>query len=304
MRSRGRASSTGRVLMYSTRYSPRKRTVAAMTAAWLLSMHPGTAVVADEPDGSTVSSSSATDDDVAYSDETYRALIDKYSVDGGDSVDYAAWQESGDDMAALDAFVRQIGRVSPGSHPEMFPTTDQARRYWINAYNALVLDSVLDYWPLDSVRDVRVSLTSRIVSGKGFFYDREFLVGGETINLYDLEAQVLANLADPRLHFALNCASDSCPVLRASDWSEPELERAARDFINNPENVAIENGRLYLSRIFKWYRKDFPRDIVGYLANYADARLEAELDEAIANDYPIRYRDYDWSLNVSGNGEH
>lgn len=279
------------------------RAAAAVTAAWLASMH-STSVIADEPDGSTVTGSSPTENDVAYSDETYRALIGKYGADGGDSVDYAAWQASEDDMATLDAFVRQIGRISPGSHPEMFPTTAQARRYWINVYNALVLDSVLDYWPLDSVRDVQVSLTSRIVSGKGFFYDREFLVGGETVNLYDLETQVLANLADPRLHFALNCASDSCPVLRASDWSEQELDRATRDFINNPENVAIENGRLYLSRIFKWYRKDFPRDIVGYLTGYADARLAAELGEAVANDYPIRYRDYDWSLNVSGNDEH
>jgi Protein of unknown function, DUF547 len=242
--------------------------------------------------------------DVGYSDEIYRGLIDRYSVDDGDSVDYAAWQASTDDMQALDDFIALIGRISPGNHPELFETAGDARRYWINAYNALVLDSVLDYWPLDSVRDVEVSLTSRIVSGKGFFYDREFLVGGESINLVDLEDQVLEELADPRLHFALNCASDSCPVLRASDWSEAELERAARDFINDPDNVAVEDGRLYLSRIFKWYKKDFPRDIVAYLRNYADARLETELDAAAKNDYPVRYRDYDWSLNGSGDETH
>ena len=248
--------------------------------------------------------SSATSQTVAYSDDVFRQLIERYSADGGDSVDYAAWQASAADMRALDEFIDLIGRISPNSHTELFPTTAQARRYWINAYNALVLDSVLDYWPLDSVRDVEVSLSSRIVSGKGFFYDREFLVGGAMINLRDLEDQALETLADPRLHFALNCASDSCPVLRASDWSEQELELAARDFVNDPANVAIEDGRLYLSRIFKWYKKDFPRDIIGYLARYADDRLSAELRKAAENGYPVRYRDYDWSLNASGDGEH
>jgi len=265
-------------------------------AACLVSIYSAGDLAADE--------TSEVSGDMGYSDQTYRDLIAKYSIDDGDSVDYAAWQASTDDMQALDDFIALIGRISPRSHPDLFRTTGDVRRYWINAYNALVLDSVLDYWPLESVRDVEVSLSSRIVSGKGFFYDREFLVGGESINLVDLEEQVLEELADPRLHFALNCASDSCPVLRASDWSEAELEQAARDFINDPDNVAIEDGRLYLSRIFKWYKKDFPRDVIAYLRNYADARLEAELEAAAENGYPIRYRDYDWSLNGSGDENH
>jgi Protein of unknown function, DUF547 len=281
-------------------------TALAGAAACFLSIHAVTDLAADETDASIAAATGSAEGDnsVAYSDETYRRLIEKYSVNDGDSVDYAAWQASDADMQALDEFIRAIGRVSPDNHPEQFATEGLARRYWINAYNALVLDSVLDYWPLASVRDVKVSLSSRIVSGKGFFYDREFLVGGRTINLLDLEEQVLESLDDPRLHFALNCASDSCPVLRASDWSEQELERAARDFINNPENVAIEDGRLYLSRIFKWYRKDFPRDIVAYLRNYADARLDADLATAAKDGFPIRYRDYDWSLNASSDEAH
>lgn len=292
--------------MSSNRIRTPISTAFAGAAACFLSIYAATDLAADETDASVAAAtgSSEGDDNVGYSDDTYRNLIEKYSVDDGDSVDYAAWQASDADMRALDEFIRAIGRVSPDNHPELFATESLARRYWINAYNALVLDSVLDYWPLDSVRDVKVSVSSRIVSGKGFFYDREFLVGGKTINLLDLEEQVLESLDDPRLHFALNCASDSCPVLRASDWSEQELDRAARDFINDPENVAIEDGRLYLSRIFKWYRKDFPRDIVGYLLDYADAPLAADLETAANDDYPIRYRDYDWSLNASGDEAH
>jgi len=239
-----------------------------------------------------------------YSDRPYQSLIEKYSVADGDGVDYAAWQASVSDMATMDDYIRTISEISPTSHPELFPSTDGARRYWINAYNALVLDAVLDLWPLDSVRDVTVSLSSRIVPGKGFFYDREVVVGGETTNLKALEEFVLQSLDDPRLHFALNCASESCPVLRSSDWTDAELNQAARDFVNNPENVAIEDGKIYLSRIFKWYKKDFPRDIAAYLRRYAGDDLGRQLDTAIEDNYPVRYRDYDWSLNGSDSGEH
>jgi hypothetical protein len=267
--------------------------IALLAAASLLSLQLGSAVCAEENEDASMS------DATAYSDKAYQALIEKYAVAAGDAVDYAAWQASAADMEELDNYIRLIGRVSPTSHPELFATSDRARGYWINAYNALVLDAVLDHWPLDSVRDVTVSLTSRIVPGKGFFYDREVMVGGEQTNLLKLEEQVLESLDDPRLHFALNCASESCPVLRASDWSEADLTQAARDFVNNPENVEIVDGKLLLSRIFKWYKKDFPNDIAAYLSGYASAELAQQLTDASDEDYPVRYRDYDWSLNGS-----
>lgn len=270
---------------------------AVSIAAACLWIGPG--AKADDEESSAVQENSPPNmsADLIYSDDAFRELIRRYAVGDGDRVDYAAWQASDEDMRALDGYVELIGRISPKNHPERFASKAAARRYWINAYNALVIDSVLDYWPLDSVRDVRVSLTSRIVPGKGFFYDREFLVGGERTNLLDLEEYVLDSLDDPRVHFALNCASGSCPVLRPSDWSEAELERAARDFVNRTENVDVGDGVLYLSKIFDWYRKDFPRDIARYLQSYAEPALKARLEEAAGNDYRIRYRDYDWALN-------
>jgi hypothetical protein len=237
---------------------------------------------------------------VEYDDRKFRELLGRYTVDDGNGVDYAAWQASAGDMRALDDYMEMIGRISPTSRPELFASRDGARRYWINAYNAAVIDAVLDHWPLDSVRDVNDSLTSRIIPGKGFFYDREIVVGGERTNLLELEKYVLERIADPRLHFALNCASESCPILRSWNWSERDLDQAARDFINQRENVEVRDRRLLLSRIFKWYRKDFPRDIVGYLKAYADPELQTQLDDVVDNGYPIRYRDYDWSLNGAG----
>lgn len=249
-------------------------------------------------DVSTSSGTTGPEDSEAFSDAVYVALVRKFSSDDGGSVDYAAWQSSADDMAALDEHIAAIARFSPRSHPGMFPSGDAETSYWINAYNALVIDSVLDLWPLESVRDVRVSLTSRLIPGKGFFYDREIVVGGQRTNLLNLEQQILRDQQDPRLHFALNCASDSCPVLRASAWSDAELDVAAREFINNPANVSVQADAVHLSSIFKWYRKEFPQDLYSYLRQYADDDLPAQLATAFELDLPIRYVEYDWSLNV------
>ncbi len=200
-----------------------------------------------------------------YSDAPFLALVRKYAIDGGEKVDYAAWKNSIEDLATLDRQVELIARVSPDSHPELFPTREAQRSYWINTYNTLVLQAVLDYWPLESVRDVKISLTSRLVPGKGFFYDRTVVVGGKQTSLYKFEKQVLRTQKDPRLHFALNCASASCPVLRPWEWSDEQLDEAAQAFINEPANVSIEDDSLYLSSIFKWYKKELPKDIYDYL---------------------------------------
>jgi hypothetical protein len=232
-----------------------------------------------------------------YDDEMFLELVDRYAEASGEGVDYGSWQASPKDMAALDSYIDLIGRVSPENHSGLFSSGESSRRFWINAYNALVIDAVLEYWPLDSVQDIKVSFTSRIIPGKGLFYDREVVVAGERTNLLDLEEKILETLSDPRLHFALNCASDSCPVIRASDWSEAALDQAAREFVNDPENVEVLDERLYVSRIFKWYRDEFPDDLAGYLARYANEPLKNDLTAASAADYPVRYRAYDWSLN-------
>lgn len=243
------------------------------------------------------------DDAPRYSHATLRELVAKYTVGDGESVDYAAWQASPQDRQALHDHVALIARVSPRSHPEQFPTSEARRSYWINTYNALVLAAVLDYWPLESVREVKLSFTSRLIPGKGFFYDRKVVVGGETTNLYDLEKEVLASQKDPRLHFAFNCASESCPVLRAGTWTEAELDQAARDFVNDPANVSVEDGTVYLSPIFKWYRRDFPRDLLVWLAQYAEPALSESLQTASTRGYRKRWRDYDWSLNDAATQE-
>lgn len=233
-----------------------------------------------------------------YSDKAYRELVRKYTVDNGEKVDYEAWKANQADMKALDQHIELIAQVSPANHPDQFSSRSAKRSYWINSYNALVLHAVLEYWPLESVRDVKISFSSRVVPGKGFFYDRKITVGGVETSLYQMEKEVLANQKDPRLHFALNCGSESCPVLRPWEWNDEDLDQAARDFVNNPDNVSVEDNKLMVSTIFKWYKKDFPSDLNTYLQQFADPDLLADLQMAHEQDYPVKYREYDWSLNA------
>jgi len=261
---------------------------------------------AARPDSSEAGTKLTTADDredPVYSNSTFLELVRKYTVDGGEKVDYETWKNSPEDLAALDRQVALIARVSPVSHPQLFPTKAGQRSYWINTYNTLVLRAVLEYWPLESVRDVKISVTSRVVPGKGFFYDRKVVVGGIDTNLYKLEKEVLRNQKDPRLHFALNCGSESCPVLRPWEWTDDQLDEAAREFINKPENVSIEGEELYLSSIFKWYKKDFPKDLHSYLQQYAEPGLNEQLQTAKDEKYRTRYRSYDWSLNAQDDEE-
>ena len=235
---------------------------------------------------------------VVYTSGPFRELVGKYSLEDGERVDYEAWKNSPEDLQALQEHIDLIAAMSPDSDPDQFASRAAQRSYWINSYNALVLHAVLEYWPLDSVRDVEISFTSRLVPGKGFFYDRKVVVGGETTSLYQLEKEVLASQKDPRLHFALNCASESCPVLRPWEWTDEQLDQAARDFVNKDENVSVADGELLVSTIFKWYKRDFPSDLNGYLQQYAEPGLLEQLRRAQQQGYPTRYREYDWSLNA------
>jgi len=232
-----------------------------------------------------------------YSNAAFIELLQRFRNDDG-NLDYDAWSQSPPDLLALEQQVRLLAKISPDSHPEQFADRSAVRSYWVNTYNTLVIHAVLEYWPLDSVRDVRVSFSSHIIPGKGFFYDRPVVVGGEKTNLYDLEKQILRSQKDPRLHFALNCASSSCPVLQPWEWTDEQLEVAAADFINNSANVAVREMAVYLSKIFKWYKKDFGDDIHSYLLQYAQTPLKNALQEAQAASYPIKYLDYDWDLNA------
>jgi hypothetical protein len=121
------------------------------------------------------------------------------------------------------------------------------------------------------------------------------------LTLDQIEHDILRKqFKDPRVHFAVNCASKGCPPLQGEPFVgehlDDQLNRAAAAFINNPRFNRLEGDTLWVSKIFDWFKEDFNRDIVGTFIRYAKPPLRAKL-EGRRDRIKIRYLDYDWSLN-------
>lgn len=248
-----------------------------------------------------------------FSHDSFEELLNAYVTPDG-QVDYARWREHPESVAQLDSYLAAVSNFSPDTAPARFSGRNDELAYWMYGYNAYVIKAVLDHWPISSVTDVKAPLEA--VRGLGFFYQLRFSFGGEFLSLLSVENdKVRKQFRDPRIHFILNCASESCPVARPGLSIGDELDRslslAAGEFINDPANVAVDhdNRVIYLSKIFKWYEDDFVNDVrlngkpVGngllvYIAKYALATLADDL--ARSKDYEIQYRDYDWHINSTG----
>ena len=167
--------------------------------------------------------------------------------------------------------------------------------YWVNLYNALTVDLILQNYPVKKITKL----------GPLFSFgprdEKIAAVAGEMLTLNDIEHKILRPIwQDPRIHYAVNCASFSCPNLSATAFTasntEALLERAARDYINHPRGLSVQDNKLTLSKIYKWYVDDFGDSDEGVLAHilqYANPALKQRL-ESFNGD--IAYT-YDWSLN-------
>ena len=249
-----------------------------------------------------------------FSHRDFESLLEKY-VDQDGNVDYTRWHSSQESVSTLNAYLAAVSQYSPDATPERFSSKSQELAYWLYGYNAYVIKSVLDNWPLESVTDVKAPV--EVVKGMGFFHRLRFEFGGEPYSLLSVENSIIRKrFQDARIHFVLNCASDSCPPMRPTlptgDALDALLTAAATDFVNDPRNVSVDHGnkQVVLSTIFKWFRKDFLNDLakrglpserglVDYVSGEASDTLRAELDAA--SGYEVVFRDYDWSLNGSFN---
>lgn len=215
-------------------------------------------------------------------------------VDEQGMVDYRALAA---DRGGLDEYVGQLAGASPRSAPELFPTEADRTAYWINAYNALILRAIIDHYPVGSVKDV--------MAAHGIFSRLYFPVGGHKLTLDDIEKGILLKeVHDPRVHFALTCASMSCPRLdrrafHAADLSE-RLDHEGRDLLRSPDGIEIDGARgvVRLSSYFEWYRSDFGDDPLAFVRPYLDDAQRAALDRLEAP--AIEYLPYDWRLNDAG----
>lgn len=176
---------------------------------------------------------------------------------------------------------------------------NEQRAYWINLYNALTVDVVLDHYPVDSIRDISIS--------PGFFsigpWGKKLIrVEGEEVSLNDVEHRILRPVwKDPRIHYAVNCASLGCPKVMPRAFTaantEAFLEQGARDFINSEHGARFDaGGRLTASSIYDWFQEDFGGDEAGVIAHlraFAQPALAAKLD-GVTDVYDF---EYDWTLN-------
>ena len=209
-----------------------------------------------------------------------------HHVDARGRVDFSGLAH---DRAGLDEVVKFIAVVDPESSPERFPTRNEKMAYYLNAYNALAM-----YGVLEAGVPKRFGWFGRI----RFFVLRKFTMGGRAISLYRLENSVIRPLGDPRVHFALNCMSVSCPRLPQSAFAaktlDQELDAAAREFMAEKRNVDVDEGRkeLRTSAIFQFYTKDFltkAPSLQAYINRYRLTQIPAN--------FKIVFNDYDWSIN-------
>jgi hypothetical protein len=247
-----------------------------------------------------------------FSHSSFEELLQTY-VDADGRMDYARWHQNPASVQMLETYLAAVSKFSPDNALYRFPDRSDELAYWMYGYNAYVIKAVLDRWPLDSVTDVKAPLEA--VTGLGFFYQLRFSFGGEFFSLLSVENnKIRKQFKDPRIHFVLNCASESCPVARPGLPVGEDLERllglAASEFINDPQNVDVDHDEqvVHLSRIFKWYKSDFVSDVrpggkpienglLSYVSQYAVGDLSN--DVARAGDYSIVFRNYDWDLNSS-----
>ena len=246
-----------------------------------------------------------------FSHKRFDAVLATF-VDARGLVDYARLQQNSSD---LEAYYRQIATYSPDSHPKLFPTTEHKLAYWINAYNAGAIKIVTTYYPIASVLEVQKPWLFFFMSDQaGFFFFRRLAFGGRTTSLYYLENKVIRQrFSDPRIHFAVNCASLGCPRLPMQSFTsqslDRQLDRETRRFLAEERNFRIdhETRTIHLSTIFKWYSEDFTQwyqerypgrraSLLDYIALYLPPARMRVLQE-VGDRYTIRYLPYDWGLN-------
>jgi len=208
---------------------------------------------------------------------------------GPNLFDYAG--VTAEEKAALDAYLGRLAAVGVSGLNRA-----EQRAYWINLYNALTIRTVLDRYPVESIREIRTSLFAPGPWGLDLV-----AVEGERLSLDDIEHRILRPIwRDPRIHYAVNCASLGCPSLQPEAYTgenaEALLERGARDFVNDARGARIADGRLAVSSIYVWFKDDFGGDDAGvleHLRRYADRPLKTALDGVGRIDSHA----YDWSLN-------
>lgn len=231
---------------------------------------------------------------------SFAAVLQEYVH--GELVDYSALASG---REGLDRFIAELSGLSSQEFSGM--NRNQQMALWINAYNGITLRSIIDHYPVKSIKDI-----------DGVWKKKEWHVAGRTVTLNGIENDILRpQYKDPRVHFALNCASIGCPPLLKQPFLasklEEQLDWAAASFVKNPARTRFDTDKaeIHTSELFTWFGEDFiagyqspendqhlsPEDnaVLGFLRTFADQESTGKL--ASVQNWSLVYESWDWSLN-------
>lgn len=242
--------------------------------------------------GKRASGSAATVDHSAFD-----ALLKAYVVaspDGINRVDYGRWKSEG--RAQLDAYVAALEAVDPLTFdgPEQFA-------FWANLYNAKTIAVMLDAYPVESIKDISLGGGLLAMVTGGPWKAKITKVNGVDLSLDDIEHGILRPVfKDPRVHYAVNCASIGCPNLLAEAFTgaklEAQLDAGAKAYINHRRGFSVEDEKVRASSIYDWFQADFGGSeggVLDHARKYAEPGLAAKLEAKTA----IESYAYDWTAN-------
>lgn len=212
----------------------------------------------------------------AFNHARWNKLLQKNVTASGD-VNYKAFKNN---PTELDVYIDDLTHNTP--------TDDWNRNdklaYWINAYNALTVDLIIRNYPIESIKDIKDPWDQRL-----------WQFGDKWLNLNDIEHQILRKMDEPRIHFAIVCASVSCPKLQNKAFTasnlEEQLTNATKEFLSDTSKNEISKDEIKLSKIFKWFKKDFEQDgsLIYFLNKYTTVTISESAKKS--------YKDYNWDLN-------
>jgi hypothetical protein len=221
----------------------------------------------------------------------------KPGSDGLNRVDYAAFRRSGHNE--LKHYLRELEKINPRK-------LNRAEQFALlaNLYNATTIDIVLDHYPVKSIKDISLGGGLISVFSGGPWKSKVLKMKGVELSLDDIEHKILRPIfKDPRVHYAVNCASIGCPNLGIDAFVgaklNQQLDAAARAYVNHPRGVRIRGSNVAVSSIYSWFKADFggtDRAVVAHVRKYAAPTLAQKLRSASS----ISYQTYDWGLNDVG----
>lgn len=221
------------------------------------------------------------------SHDIWNVLLQKHVNEEG-WVNYKGFKQ---DQERLEQYLELLSTHAPD---EAEWSKNEQLAYWINAYNAFTVKLIIDNYPVKSIRDLDPALSIPTINT--VWHKKFFKIGGKETSLDEIEHDILRKEFDePRIHFAINCASYSCPPIRAeaynADIIDEQLHEQAILFINDPLRNYIKDDKVMLSGIFKWFKRDFTKSssLIAYLNTYSRIQISESAE--------IEYLPYDWRLN-------